>query len=609
MEEIVIETAIKSFIQQLVKESFSWFGKVTNETKRLFDKSLQEYFTKQTKRYSHVKTILNGNNPVYLYDIYFPLNLQRNVESINTEKISNLFVNTNFVTIFGSAGSGKSTLIKHLFINSIVEKYGIPILIELRYLNDYSGSVEDYITEVMFENQVSQNFDILKELLKAGKFIFFLDGFDELNNDIEGTIIKQLTSFLHKYNDNKYILTSRPYTNANVEFLPLFHNYQIETLGTEQVKKFIKLQLKNEDELSQKIIHSVENTSQRYIKSFLSNPLLLSLYILTFQSNPDIPHKKYIFYRRVVQALFTEHDSKSKLGYIRQRRSKLNQEQFEEVLKRFSFLTFFDIKYTFDLDYVLKTLEKIKSKLENCEFSSHFFIDDLKLSLALWVEEGNKIQFAHKSLQEYFVALFITDLNIEQKNTVYLKIIDILDSINEWSNFLSLCQEMDEISYSKLFLLPAINKVINSLSDDNDQELISKIVNESYSSIGISEYSLTPVHWGGKSNPLKQIREIKPLFQDLDTFLSERMNYIAQGNDVKTEGWMLGGHEYIYDNYEAMYYLNLNPLPESIIIHLKEQGIIEIIEKVEKNLVKLRRSIEKFVEGAEKANDELIDMI
>ncbi|MGD1712877.1 NACHT domain-containing protein [Dapis sp. BLCC M172] len=559
---------------------------------------------------------MNGNKPVYLYDIYFPLNLQGNAEIINTDKISNLFVNSNFVTIFGSAGSGKSTLVKHLFINSIVEKYGIPILIEFRYLNDYSGSIENYITEVMFENQVSQSSDILNKLLKTGKFVFFLDGFDELNNDIERTRLKQLTSFLDNYNDNKYILTSRPYTN--VELLPLFHNYQIETLSEEQVKKFIKLQLNNEDELSQKITQSVENTSQTYIKSFLSNPLLLSLYILTFQSNPDIPHKKYIFYRRVVQALFTEHDSKSKLGYIRQRRSKLNQEQFEEVLKRFSFLTFFDRKYTFDLDYVRKTLGKVKSKLENYEFSNQLFIDDLKLGLALWVEDGNRIQFAHKSLQEYFVALFITDLNIEQKNTIYSKIIiDIgtLYSTNEWYNFLSLCEEMDKISYSKLFLLPVINKVINSLSNDNDEELISKIVNESYSSIDIGEHSLTICSGSYKINPLEAIREIKPQFIDLRTFLSNKINYImdyiSKRNDFTDERWTLKSHQIIHNKIdkEAIYSFNLNPLPEDILIHLKEEGIIEIIGKVKKDLVNLRSSTKKFVEGAEKANDELIDMI
>jgi energy-coupling factor transporter ATP-binding protein EcfA2 len=607
MEQIIIEAAIKSFVQQLVKESFAWTGKITNETKRLFDTSLQEYFIRQQVRHSSLKTILNGNVPVYLYDIYFPLNLRRNINYVETSKIANLFIDNNFVTIIGGAGSGKSTLIKHLFINSIVEQYGIPILIELRYLNDYNGTIEDYISEIIFENQLSQSLDLLKGLLKQGKIIFFLDGFDELNNDLEGTIIKQLTSFLNKYGDNKYILTSRPYTS--VEFLPLFHNYQIETLNKDQVKQFIKLQLNNENELSQKIIESVENTDQSYITSFLSNPLLLSLYILTFQSNPDIPHKKYIFYRRVVQALFAEHDSKSKLGYIRQRKSKLNQERFEEVLKRFSFLAFFERKYTFDIDYVLKILDIIKSKSKNSEFSPQFFIEDLKLGVALWIEESNKIQFAHKSLQEYFAALFVADFNIDQKATIYSKIIDTLSSINEFSNFLSLCQEMDEISYSKSFLLPALDKIISSLSQNNDEELITNIVNESYSSIGVSDHSLTPWHYSGKSDPLKQIREIKPLFEELNTFLLKRMNYIAQENNIQTEGWVQGGYEQIYTDFEQMYYLSLTPLPENIMIHLKEQGIIELVRKVEENLVNLRRSIEETVKDAEKANDELIDMI
>jgi hypothetical protein len=391
--------------------------------------------------------------------------------------------------------------------------------------------------------------------------------------------------------------------------LPLFHNYQIETLNKDQVKQFIKLQLNNENELSQKIIESVENTDQSYITSFLSNPLLLSLYILTFQSNPDIPHKKYIFYRRVVQALFAEHDSKSKLGYIRQRKSKLNQERFEEVLKRFSFLAFFERKYTFDIDYVLKILDIIKSKSKNSEFSPQFFIEDLKLGVALWIEESNKIQFAHKSLQEYFAALFVADFNIDQKATIYSKIIDTLSSINEFSNFLSLCQEMDEISYSKSFLLPALDKIISSLSQNNDEELITNIVNESYSSIGVSDHSLTPWHYSGKSDPLKQIREIKPLFEELNTFLLKRMNYIAQENNIQTEGWVQGGYEQIYTDFEQMYYLSLTPLPENIMIHLKEQGIIELVRKVEENLVNLRRSIEETVKDAEKANDELIDMI
>ena len=608
--EDYIDVAIKSLTQQLVKESVNLFGKVTNETKRLFDKSLRLYFIRQKEKYANVKTILFGNTPMKLYDVFYPLNLRRKLDVLQTDKVENLFLETNFVSIIGSAGSGKSMLLKHLLLNSIIEKFGIPVLIELRYLNEYTGTIEDYIVEVIFDNQIPQDIKLLKKLLKNGRFIFFLDGFDEINSDTKENTIKQLDLFVNKNNKNKYILTSRPYTD--IEFFPLFHNYFIQDLDGKKIEGFIKLQLKDQQEFAANIISSIQNTEKSYIKSFLSNPLLLSLYILTFQNNPDIPKKKYIYYRRVVQALFSEHDSKSKLGYSRERRSGLSQEDFEDVLKRFSILAFSNKKYVFDLDYILATLDIIKSKSINKGFDSHLLIGDLKVGLALWIEDGLYIQFAHKSLQEYFAALYVAELNIKQKAKVYLKMIDELGSKGEVRNFLAMCKEMDEIAYSKLFLIPVITKINSSLNLKRIDKLIAKYVAERFSAIGISEYSLTPYNWPGTSDPLKNITEIRPLFKDLDFFLWKQIDHIAKGQSgVKIKGWMLDGPEYISEEYgeENVYYLSMTPVQENIITYLKEQGIISYFEDIKRNLLKLQLSTNEFIKSSEKADDDIIDLI
>ena len=62
-----------------------------------------------------------------------------------------LFSKNSKITIIGSAGSGKSTIVKYLFLNCIEEKDYIPIKIELRYLNEFDGSLEDYIKERIFK--------------------------------------------------------------------------------------------------------------------------------------------------------------------------------------------------------------------------------------------------------------------------------------------------------------------------------------------------------------------------------------------------------------------------------------------------------------------------
>jgi hypothetical protein len=213
------------------------------------------------------------------------------------------------------------------------------------------------------------------------------------------------------------------------------------------------------------------------------------LYILTFQSNADIPTKKYIFYRRVIQALFSEHDSKSKLGFARERKCNLNQEQFEEILKRFCFISYFYQKYSWDIDYLLSTLFEIKQKLSSIKFENQNFIDDLKLSIALWIEDNGSISFAHRSLQEYFVALYIKELNQDQKKKVYNRIIErsLIDDNLETNNLISLCEEMDLVNYYKYYYIPLLKEINEQIDTSTATTLLYSFLRllTSYIALGI----------------------------------------------------------------------------------------------------------------------------
>lgn len=481
MTEKILETIITAFTKELITESKSIFNDLYDEAKHLIGVDLKRYLVKQKTKYAHIKTLLKGNTPVYLYEIYYPIHLvdEDSNQTISTENVSNVFKKSNYITIIGDAGSGKSTLTKHLFLNSIKEKYAIPILVELRYLNEFGSNLEQYILERILENKLSENPIILERLLLNGKFIFFLDGFDELNSDVKYKVIQNLNSFINKYDTNKYILTSRPH--SNIENLPLFYNFRIKELDQAkgEIDGFINHQLKKERELADKIIKSLKDNKSQYIQSFLTNPLLLTLYILTFQTYAEIPSKKYIFYRRVINALFSEHDSKTKLGYVREKQSELSQEQFEDILKAYSFLSYFDSRYNFDFDYINKTLQTVKSKLNKFEFDNNKFIFDLKSSIALWTEDNGDYSFAHRSLQEYFGALFVKNLNPTENERAYKKIIEKFSSeLKAWEveNFLSLCNEMDEVNFCKHYYLPLLEETLSILDTTDDITLTKSFV-------------------------------------------------------------------------------------------------------------------------------------
>lgn len=479
MEEKLLETIVSGLTNELINKSGEIFNEINDEIKQFINTGLKKYLDKQKNKYSHIKTLLRGNSPVYLYDIYYPIKITQKNRTIDTRSVNNVFSASNFVTIIGDAGSGKSTLVKHLFLNSIQEKIGIPILIELRYLNNYNNSFEEYIYEKIFENKLSTNSNILERLLQKGKFVLFLDGYDELNADTKQKVIQGLNSFINMYTSNKFILTSRPY--SDIEHLPLFHNYKVKSLSFEngEIEGFIHKQLATETELALKIVTSLKNNYNHYIGSFLTNPLLLSLYILTFQRDASIPSKKYIFYRRVVNALFSEHDSKTKLGFVREKLCNLNQEQYEEILKAYCFLTYFDSKFDWDIDYATTTLKHIKEKTNNIAFDSIEFINDLKSAIALWIEDNGVISFAHRSLQEYFAALFIKNLNSADNRRLYGKIksrFSDVRNLNEIENFLSLCEEMDENNFIKYYANPLLKELLTKLDTTDERSLMKSFI-------------------------------------------------------------------------------------------------------------------------------------
>jgi GTPase SAR1 family protein len=467
MEDLKVALAA-AFVDKAVEECKGLFRSGYSEFRNFFDVGVRKYLVEQEKKYSTLKTLLRGNTPVYIYDIYYSVKLVTDKrKNINTYNIESVFAATKYITITGDAGSGKSTLAKHLFLNSIKTNYKIPILVELRYLNSYEGSFLEYLISKINDDGVADTRPILERLLSAGKFVFFLDGFDELKAEVKSDVVDEINRFVDKYSNNNFILTTRPY--SDVELLPRFHNYKIKSLGIDngEIDEFIDLQLKDEQELAEKIKASIRDSDRELIGSFLANPLLLTLYILTFQSDASIPEKRHIFYRRVINALFSEHDSKTKLGYVREKLSGLSQEKFEKILKVFSFLSFFDARFNFDHDYVCSTLDIVKKKTD-IDFDNHCFMYDMKSAVALWTEDNGVYEFAHRSLQEYFAAIFIESLGDSEKTRIYERITEKFGVSRHDSRdtgyFLSLCEEIDPVNFNKYYYIPNAEKLFDILN-------------------------------------------------------------------------------------------------------------------------------------------------
>jgi len=271
---------IATILKVPIEKAMAFLG---NEIEQVFSNRLLEYQLEEYKRNFYSKTILHRVEPRPLSEFYQPLFIrlsrigQKDIK-VSTESAKKLLDKYKYVTIIGGAGSGKSTIVKYLYTNCFTEQYKIPIKVELRYLNDYKGSINDYIhNEIFHFNKLGVSSSIIERLLSSDNFIFFFDGYDELSSSIKSRTTKDIDAFVQKHSGNKYVITSRPYTS--VDLLPLFTNFYVCDLEKDEIAAFVKKQL-SETEVAEKIIKAIGKVENRSYNSFLSNPLLLSMFIL-----------------------------------------------------------------------------------------------------------------------------------------------------------------------------------------------------------------------------------------------------------------------------------------------------------------------------------------
>ncbi|RPD44414.1 NACHT domain-containing protein [Paracnuella aquatica] len=441
--------------------------------KQTVSNRLLEYQVEEFERNYYTKTIIHRIEPVKLNDFYQPLFLRKNHHPNSAEKIStatcqDLFANGRFITIIGTAGSGKSTIVKHLVVQAIESAYKIPIKIELRYLNNYNGSLHKFIEDEIFKlEQLAFDQKIIHRLLLSGNFLFFFDGYDELNSSVKDRITKDINDFTKVYNKNCFIITSRPYTN--IELLSKFKNLQVCELTGGEIEQFVRKQIPpQEKEIATKIIEAIASESNKSYMSYLTNPLLLSMFILTFQTYSDIPIKKSTFYKQVFDSLFYLHDSISKLSWSREKTCGLNKEQFEHILKLFSFITYFKEIFVFNEGFLYDMLSQIKEKKKTLQFDSQKLVNDLQVAICILNKEGLDYVFPHRSLQEYFASLYVVSLEEGHKREIYQKICnEIWESGNRFlppkENFYTLLLEQDPINVIRYISIPFIKQTYSEL--------------------------------------------------------------------------------------------------------------------------------------------------
>lgn len=450
---VLIDTFVKPRLAKLAKT----ITRVEAGSIMSLSAYFSEYLERSYNRYYHIPILVFQNKQRKLNDIYLPLTVAKagSDEGYVIDDFHDDFVpHFKKVLVRDTAGMGKSTLMKKLFLSCMENGSGVPIFVELRKLSSTQSLLQFVINELQAIDKPIDE-EIILALLKSGGFVFFLDGYDEIPQAERNTVTKDLHDFISKTGKNLFIMTSRP--ENSLSSFASFMEFDIERLTVKEAFTLIR-KYDEDGSVAPEIIKKLTGKTLEAVKDFLKNPLLVSLLYKAYDYKPTIPLKKNIFYRQVFDALFESHDLTKEGSYIREKACNLDSDSFHNVLRAFGYLTLpHGIEYT--KDEVLAYLKEAKKRCATISFSESQFLEDMIKTVPIFSVEGGKYLWSHKSLQDYFAAQFIWLDSNEEKPTILRAMIQS-NTNDKYRNVLDLYYDMDYRTFRRIVILDFVTDAL-----------------------------------------------------------------------------------------------------------------------------------------------------
>ena len=311
--------------------------------------------------------------------------------------------------ISGASGSGKTITLKWLNI-IFSEKYlkegncNIPLYIEL---NSYKeGSFYNYIKIKANEKGLSES---TLKLLLNDKLIFLIDGLDLLSATKDFAPYTEISNFISKYSECRYVISSRPGFFEGIQ--NKFKISKLKELDKTNIQSFVNNYI-IDDKLANSITAQILNNDK--LISLFKNPMMLYLAINVIKSrledginiNEVLPSKRSNLYGIFISELFKHHRRKGK---------SLNTDK-TQILDTLTNLYFklqcqndVDCTYKYAIDIALehsdaKTPESAKNILDDLFKIGLLLNDESRRNIDDYVKYG-----IHQSFLEYFAALKLKD--------------------------------------------------------------------------------------------------------------------------------------------------------------------------------------------------------
>ncbi|MEH2197965.1 NACHT domain-containing protein [Nostoc sp.] len=201
--------------------------------------------------------------------------------------------------ILGKPGAGKTTFLKYLAIQCLGGEFQaecVPIFITLKDFAEAANKpgLLEYITEDAI-NLISY----IQDVIIYGRALVLLDGLDEVREEDNSRVLKQIREFSDRFQNNHFVMTCR--IAAREYTFEKFTEVEVADFDDEQIAIFANNWFNNKAVQSETFIKLLKNNNR--IQELAISPLLLTLLCLAFEESGDFPANRSELYKEGIDTL------------------------------------------------------------------------------------------------------------------------------------------------------------------------------------------------------------------------------------------------------------------------------------------------------------------
>jgi hypothetical protein len=223
----------------------------------------------------------------------------------------------------------------------------------------------------------------------------------------------------------------------------------------EQVLELLR-KLDYDMDVKKKFISEIKKHLFERHKSFLSNPLLATMMLLTFEQFAQIPDKMHVFYEQAFDTLYLKHDA-LKASYKRQTYTNLSIDDFKRLFSTFCLITYFEQAFSFDETLIREYLKR-SVEISKIGVEVDSLLRDLLESVCLIQRDGIYYNFSHRSFQEYFCAYFISRSSDSEAYRAAEKLAHRVED-----NVLAMLKDINQDLLEEHWILPRLDNICEAI--------------------------------------------------------------------------------------------------------------------------------------------------